>query len=189
MHILPDLHELEGKFTVEDGVAVLGVHSAKFENEKVSSNILNAVLRYDITHPVVNDYEAYLWFKLQITVWPTLLILGPDQTVLFALMGEGHRELLLNFVNAAHKHYLGKGRLSSHQLPLQLRKQSLQPSPLLFPGKVAYDSTGEFLAISDTGHHRLLIVNGKGVVQVCFTHTIIHYIVCKLHKSLALSFH
>lgn len=52
------------------------MHSAKFENEKVSSNILAAVQRYGINHPVVNDSEAFLWKTLEITCWPTLLILG-----------------------------------------------------------------------------------------------------------------
>ena len=35
-----------------------------------------AVQRYGIHHPVVNDSEAVLWKKLEITCWPTLLILG-----------------------------------------------------------------------------------------------------------------
>ncbi len=36
IHILPDLDKLEQLFPVEDGVIVIGVHSAKFDNEKVS---------------------------------------------------------------------------------------------------------------------------------------------------------
>ena len=35
MHILPDLHRFEERFKPEDGVLVVGVHSAKFDNEKV----------------------------------------------------------------------------------------------------------------------------------------------------------
>ena len=35
-----------------------------------------AVQRYNINHPVVNDSEAVLWKKLEITCWPTLVILG-----------------------------------------------------------------------------------------------------------------
>jgi hypothetical protein len=31
---------------------VVGVHSAKFDNEKDLGAIRNAVLRYDVTHPV-----------------------------------------------------------------------------------------------------------------------------------------
>lgn len=41
---------------------VLGVHSAKFDNEKDSEAIRNAVLRYGITHPVSLKWNIY--FKL-----------------------------------------------------------------------------------------------------------------------------
>lgn len=78
LHILPDLEALEQKFLIQDGVAVVGVHSAKFKNEKVSSNILSAILRYNIHHPVVNDCQAVLWKVLQIACWPTLVIVGPN---------------------------------------------------------------------------------------------------------------
>lgn len=76
MHVLPDLKKLEQLYTVEDGVVVVGVHSAKFDNEKDSANILSAVQRYDITHPVVNDGNSAMWMDLKIKCWPTLLILG-----------------------------------------------------------------------------------------------------------------
>jgi len=36
---------------------VVGVHSAKFDNEKDSEAIRNAVLRYDITHPVSSKLQ------------------------------------------------------------------------------------------------------------------------------------
>ena len=45
MHILPDLDELESRFTSTDGLVVVGVHSAKFDNEKDSANILSAIIR------------------------------------------------------------------------------------------------------------------------------------------------
>lgn len=46
MHVLPDLEELEKIFKPTDGVVVVGVHSAKFDNEKDSANILSAMIRY-----------------------------------------------------------------------------------------------------------------------------------------------
>lgn len=52
------------------------MHSAKFDNEKDSANILAAVQRYNITHPVVNDADGTMWQKLGIPCWPTLLIIG-----------------------------------------------------------------------------------------------------------------
>ena len=56
MHILPELKKLEEEFPNE--LVVIGVHSAKFENEEDSKNITEAVLRYEIKHPVVNDRES-----------------------------------------------------------------------------------------------------------------------------------
>lgn len=52
------------------------MHSAKFDNEKDSANILAALQRYDITHPVVNDADGTMWHNLGIPCWPTVLILG-----------------------------------------------------------------------------------------------------------------
>lgn len=72
MHILPDLEAVEEKFPPQSGVVVVGVHSAKFLNEKVTANILSAVLRYNIQHPVVNDSDAFLW---QVPLSATLLTL------------------------------------------------------------------------------------------------------------------
>ena len=40
---------------------VVGVHSAKFDNEKDLEAIRNAVLRYGINHPVCQMSET--WFK------------------------------------------------------------------------------------------------------------------------------
>ena len=61
MHVLPDLKFLEEKYASQ--IVVIGVHSAKFNNEKDSQNIRDAILRYDIRHPVINDSEMVLWRK------------------------------------------------------------------------------------------------------------------------------
>lgn len=116
LHVLPDLHQLESNYSIEDGLVVVGVHSAKFENEKVSTNILNAILRYDITHPVINDNEAVLWNAMEIACWPTLVIVGPNGQLLLTLVGEGHHVILMEFVDAALKWFksVGMGLLSNH---------------------------------------------------------------------------
>ncbi|EXB90001.1 hypothetical protein L484_023654 [Morus notabilis] len=51
MHVLPDMEFLEKKYQ-DMPFTVVGVHSAKFDNEKDLEAIRNAVLRYNITHPV-----------------------------------------------------------------------------------------------------------------------------------------
>lgn len=106
-----DLHALEEKFSIEDGVAVIGVHSAKFKNEKLLTNILSAVMRYGICHPVVNDSDAVMWNAMSIRCWPTFVIVSPEGKVLLYLVGEGHRDTLLKFVDVALQYYKGKGEL------------------------------------------------------------------------------
>src|SRR5574341_1415536 len=59
MHVIPDLKKLEAKYPKE--LVVVGVHSAKFQNEKESENIRQAILRYEIEHPVVADSNLAIW--------------------------------------------------------------------------------------------------------------------------------
>uniref|UniRef100_A0A4W3I6Z9 NHL repeat containing 2 n=1 Tax=Callorhinchus milii TaxID=7868 RepID=A0A4W3I6Z9_CALMI len=146
----------------EDGLVVIGVHSAKFPNEKLLQNIQNAVLRYNITHPVVNDADAKLWHELNVTCWPTLIILGPRGNILFTLIGEGQKEKLFSFISVTLKYYKEKGEISDHDIKSKLYRDSLPPSPLLFPGKIAVDNSGDRLAIADSGHHRILITKKNG---------------------------
>ena len=43
--------------SVSVGIGQVGCHSAKFANEKDTANIREAIARYDIKHPVVNDRD------------------------------------------------------------------------------------------------------------------------------------
>ena len=40
---------------------VVGVHSAKFPNEKEKANVYKAVQRYELEHAVINDAEFQVW--------------------------------------------------------------------------------------------------------------------------------
>ena len=169
LHILPDLKTLEQGFAAEDGVIVIGVHSAKFSNERLSANIHSAIQRYDITHPVVNDAEARLWHLLGIQCWPTLVVVGPQGQMLLSLAGETHGPLLYQFVSAAVQFYSDRQQLmKGGDLTLRLRpsQHALPASPLLFPGKVNISRAGDVIAVSDTGHHRILLLDLDAVVQV-----------------------
>lgn len=168
MHILPDLKKIEKLYSVTDGLVVVGVHSAKFDNEKDSSNILSAVQRYDITHPVINDINCEMWTALNIQCWPTLLILGPRGNPLFVIMGEGHYETLEMYINAAMKFY--KSDIKDHQLPLNPATELIISANLKFPGKITCskinnEDVAELYAVSDSGNNRVLILNANGEVM------------------------
>ncbi len=79
MHIIPDLKKLERKYG--SSLVVIGVHSAKFANEKESGNILNAILQHDIEHPVVNDKDFLTWRAYGVDAWPTVFLIDPDGRV------------------------------------------------------------------------------------------------------------
>ncbi|KAI8535972.1 hypothetical protein RHMOL_Rhmol10G0218300 [Rhododendron molle] len=76
MHVLSDLEFLEKKYK-DIPFTVVGVHFAKFDNEKDLEAIRNAILRYGITHLVVNNGDMFLWRDLGVNSWPTLLLWGP----------------------------------------------------------------------------------------------------------------
>ena len=117
MHILPDLASLERAHPVEEGLVVVGVHSAKFLSEKVPENIANAVRRYEIHHPVVNDSDIVLWNQLGVVCWPTLVILSPRGHLLHYIIGEGHGLELELFVDTALEYFRGTDQLSREPLP------------------------------------------------------------------------
>ncbi|XP_004680480.1 PREDICTED: NHL repeat-containing protein 2 [Condylura cristata] len=165
IHLLPDLHALEHTYSDKDGLLIVGVHSAKFPNEKVLENIRSAVLRYNITHPVANDANASLWQELEVSCWPTLVILGPRGNMLFSLIGEGHKDKLFLYTSIALKYYKDRGQIRDNKIGIKLYKDSLPPSPLLFPGKVTVDDVSNRLVIADTGHHRILVVGKNGQIQ------------------------
>lgn len=131
-------------------------------SSKVLDNIRSAVLRYDICHPVVNDSEACLWHELEVSCWPTLVFLGPRGNLLFSLVGEGHCDKQMLFTAAALRYYRERGLLKTHTVAIRLFRDSLPPSILSFPGKVAIDDRNKRLAIADTGHHRILLVSTTG---------------------------
>ncbi|XP_032137581.1 NHL repeat-containing protein 2 isoform X2 [Sapajus apella] len=165
IHLLPDLRALEHTYSDKDGLLIISVHSAKFPNEKVLDNIKSAVLRYNITHPVVNDADAGLWQELEVSCWPTLVILGPRGNMLFSLIGEGHKDKLFLYTSIALKYYKDRGQIRDDKIGIKLYKDSLPPSPLLFPGKVTVDQVTNRLIIADTGHHRILVVWKNGQIQ------------------------
>ena len=86
MHIFPQLRKIEEKYATE--VVVIGVHSAKFPNEKEKENLYQAVQRYELRHPVVNDAEFQVWRQYACRAWPTLMFVDPEGKVIGKHEGE-----------------------------------------------------------------------------------------------------
>ncbi|MEG4342638.1 thioredoxin-like domain-containing protein [Microcoleus sp. A003_D6] len=135
LHVLPDLKYLEQKY--KDSLTVIGVHSAKFENEKEVENIRQAILRYDIEHPVIVDSGMKVWQSYAVRAWPTLMVIDPESYVVGFVSGEGNREALDELVGKLIAEYKDKNALNFKELRFRLEKQRKPLStPLAFPGKV-----------------------------------------------------
>ncbi|RUT06745.1 hypothetical protein DSM106972_030020 [Dulcicalothrix desertica PCC 7102] len=161
LHVLPDLKYLEQKY--KDSLTVIGVHSAKFDNEKDIENIRQAILRYDIEHPVLVDKDFRVWQEYAVRAYPSFMVIDPDGYVVASFMGEGKREILDELIQQIIQQHQDKGTINLQELDVILEKQR-QPiiTPLAFPGKVLATSSGLFIA--DTGHNRIVMTTLEGEV-------------------------
>lgn len=160
MHILPDLKFLEHKYPRD--VVVIGIHSAKFDNERDSENIRGAILRYDIEHPVLNDSRMAVWRRLGVNSWPTLVLIDPEGKVVQGYSGEGHRETLDAAIAKLITYHTATGTLDRTPLKLGLERHKLAAAPLKFPGKVLADAKSGRLFIADSNHNRIVICTLAG---------------------------
>lgn len=164
MHILPQLRKLEEAYPEE--IVVLGVHSAKFPAEKETDAVRQAILRYDIRHPVVNDRDFQVWQRYAARAWPSLYIIDPEGKVLGKHEGEYRFEDLDNFLHPLIEAYDIKGLIqrSPTTWTLERDKQAAE-NALAFPGKLLADEAGNRLFIADSGHHRIVVASLQGEVQ------------------------
>lgn len=163
IHVLPDLKYLEAKYKNE--IVVIGVHSAKFDNEKVSANIRDAILRYEIKHPVVNDDQMLIWRKFGTRSWPTLALIDPEGNFAGSQGGEGNRELFDGVIGRLIKYHRWKGTLNEKPLEFDLEAKSAKPTALRYPGKIVADAASNRLFISDSNHNRIVITDLNGTHQ------------------------
>lgn len=167
--VLPDLKYLENKYASE--LVVIGVHSAKFENEKGSFEIKKAIARYGINHPVVNDSEFKIWNAFSVEAWPTLVLINPEGKAIKAYSGEGHRGDLDRDIFALSNKY--KGKISNTKIALATEDHKMV---FKFPSKISevqnFSSDGKptrsVYFLTDSSHHQIvgLEKNGKEFLRI-----------------------
>ncbi|MCL4693540.1 MAG: redoxin domain-containing protein, partial [Candidatus Hydrogenedentes bacterium] len=165
MHVLSDLEYLEQKYPNQ--LTVIGIHAGKFENERHTENLRQAVLRNHIAHPVANDGEYRIWKAYGAQAWPTLCLIDPAGEVVVAFSGEGHRDELEEAIENLVGYHRAQGTLDETPLVFGGRVAVPDTASLLFPGKVLADAKGSRLFVADTNHHRILICDFEGHVQDC----------------------
>ncbi|MFI0737958.1 NHL domain-containing thioredoxin family protein [Streptomyces sp. NPDC021100] len=162
LHVLDELRELEEKH--RDTTVIIGVHSPKFVHEAEHQAVVDAVERYGVHHPVLDDPELVTWKQYAVRAWPTLVVVDPEGYVVAQHAGEGHAHALEALVTELEAEHEAKGTLRRGDTPY------VAPEPvageLRFPGKALALPGGGYL-VSDTTRHQLveLAADGETVVR------------------------
>ncbi|MEP6904015.1 MAG: thioredoxin-like domain-containing protein, partial [Actinomycetota bacterium] len=162
IHIIPDLKRLEAKYKNE--LVVVGVHSAKFINERESENIRRIILRYDLQHPVVNDADLNIWKSYHAEVYPTQILIDPNGEIVGKFIGEGQLKSLDRQIAETIEEFRAAGNLEEKPIKFALEKDKFADAPLLFPGKVVADEKSNRLFIADTNHNRIVVTKLDGTL-------------------------
>lgn len=160
MHVIPDLKKLEKKYANE--LVVIGVHSAKFNGERDIDNIRQAVLRYEIEHPVVNDWQMEIWQQYGVRAWPTLMLIDPAGKVIGYVSGEGIYEPFDKLISKVIEKFDARGQIDRRPFKLKLERTRTPSSMLAFPGKVLADEKSRQLFIADSNHNRVVVLSLDG---------------------------
>jgi len=162
IHIIPDLKKLEKKYPNE--LVVIGVHSAKFENEKDTDNIRQIILRYEIEHPIVNDADFAIWKSYAVNAWPTRYLIDPGGYIIGRVSGEGYYEELDKAISDSIAEFRKRGELNEAPLKLALERAKVGDLPLAFPGKIVADARTDRLFIADSDHNRIVVTKLDGTL-------------------------
>src|SRR5215471_1778559 len=109
LHVLDELRPLEDKY--RDVLVVVGVHSPKFVHEADHAAVVNAVERYEVHHPVLDDPDLNLWRQYAVRAWPTLVVVDPEGYVVAQAAGEGQVSALDRIVGELVATHEAKGTL------------------------------------------------------------------------------
>ncbi|WP_327073717.1 thioredoxin-like domain-containing protein [Kitasatospora purpeofusca] len=161
LHVLDELRELEEKH--RDTLVIVGVHSPKFVHEADHRAVVDAVERYEVHHPVLDDPELVTWKQYAVRAWPTLVVIDPEGYVVAQHAGEGHAHAIARLVEELEEEHAAKGTLRRGDGPY------VAPEPtagdLKFPGKAVRLPNGHFL-VADSGHHSLVELEADGETVV-----------------------
>ena len=171
-HVLAELRELET--TYADVLTVVGVHSPKFEHEKLADTVLQAIHRHDIHHPVLNDPDMTTWQAYGVRAWPTLVLVDPEGQIVATYSGEGHGHAIDALMQELIPQHEQQGTLERG--PGVYRPVESPAGVFRQPGKVETIPAhyreffaGADLLVSDSAAHRLAAIHSSSPENIVWT--------------------
>ena len=158
-HIIPDLKRLEAEFG--DSLVVIGVHSGKYATEHEDDSIREAIRRYGLEHPVVNDPDFAVWRTFGANAWPTLVLIDPAGNLVGGHAGEGVYALFQPILKSLSDEFSASGVLKPAPLPLAL-DSAPATAVLSYPAKALADERSGRLYVADAGNNRVVVSTLEG---------------------------
>ena len=136
IHILPDLQKLEERFP--DELVVIGVHAAKFTNEKATENIRQIILPLRDRAPRRQRRRVPHLARLRASARGPRASSSIPQAISSARLGRrqlrGLRQAIANSSMPSVRR--SAARSTARPLALKLEREGAAETPLMFPGKV-----------------------------------------------------
>ena len=130
----------------------------------MTENVEQAIRRYDIEHPVVQDNNFSIWKSYAIQVWPTLVFIGPDGYLLGNQPGEPDPNMLEMSLVYLLEDLERKGKLHGDAREFLKLNTSQQDIALRYPGKIAFSEKENEFAIADTNHNQIVPADMDGSI-------------------------
>lgn len=160
VHMLPVEERLAQRFGKQ--LVIIGINSPKFSNSKTAAGLQTFMAVHDIRHPVVLDADYRIWNAWHVFAWPTFFLIGSNGNVLQRMIGERTFEQLAEPIAQA----LSRAPAPESLPPLPMQSPPAAASALEAPGGVAV--SGKWVAISDTGHDRVILATKSGQLRAVF---------------------
>ena len=161
------LKELDAKNP--DSLAIIGVHNPIFDNEKNYNSVKKAVIRHEISYPVINDADLELAKKFKIKNNPSFLIFGLSGRVDKKYVGSDSIDKVIN--RAQELINKNKFSINHSRLPIVLEKNISITSLLTSPTKIIYEENFSYkgrefpvFIIANSGQNSVLISNMMGEI-------------------------
>jgi thiol-disulfide isomerase/thioredoxin len=90
----------------DKGLVVVGVHTPEFAFEADAGNVQQAISRFNIHYPVVQDNAYYTWNAYQNQYWPAEYLIDQQGTIVYEHFGEGNYDKTENAI----RQLLGMGQ-------------------------------------------------------------------------------
>lgn len=157
--LVPELRRLKQE---HPELVVIEIHSPVLEPGQVTGNIREAVRRAGMDHPVAIDHDHRAWRAFGVRDWPTFIVIDPAGNVVGRTTGEGLYGRLNPKIGRIAGEFEQRGQLVRQPLQTGAALEEAREGGLYHPGKLAADTAGMRLFVSDSGHHRIVVADAGG---------------------------